>query len=188
MKTGDKFTNIDYNLRKFRNDDIDTITKYANNQNIAKWLTKEFPSPYSKKDAENFINITSKKEFMKVFAIEVNGEAAGSISLSCNSKNEKNIIFNSNKNIKKAEIGYWLAEKYWNNGITTSAIKEIIEYGFNNYKIECIYATPFENNIISQKILSKAGFNTDSKIKKIIKNNESYDVIIYSIKNDSNNL
>lgn len=42
-------SNINYKLRKFNKRDINSISKYANNENIAKWLTDEFPNPYSKK-------------------------------------------------------------------------------------------------------------------------------------------
>jgi len=175
--------NTNYKLRKFNEKDINSIAEYANNENIAKWLTDEFPSPYSKKDAEIFINITSTESSMKVFAIEVDGEAAGSIALTLNQINDQNSL-NIYKNIKTAELGYWLGEKHWNKGIITSAIKDIVKYGFNNYEINCIYATPFENNITSQKVLKKAGFKTDSKVKIINKKNKNYKVIIYSIKRE----
>ncbi|WP_225370616.1 GNAT family N-acetyltransferase [Methanobrevibacter arboriphilus] len=110
-----------------------------------------------KKDAENFINIASKEKFMKVFAIEVDNEAVGSIALNFSQINDKN-NYNNYENIETAELGYWLAEKHWNKGIITLAIKDIVEYGFNDYEINCIYATPFKDNIASQKVLKKSRF------------------------------
>lgn len=176
-------SNINYKLREFNKNDINSIAKYANNENIAKWLTDEFPNPYSKKDAENFIDIASKEKFMKVFAIEVANEAVGSIALNFSQINDKN-NYNNYENLKTAELGYWLAEKYWNKGIITLAIKDIVEYGFNNYEINCIYATPFKENIASQKVLKKTGFKTDSKLKTINKKNKNYEVIIYTMQNN----
>ena len=181
---------IEYKLRKFEKTDANSITKYANNKNIAKWLTKEFPHPYDKKDAESFIHIVSKIEPNIVFTIEVNGEAAGSISVTPQNnvniwKNNPNIeVQDTEINIcnKQAELGYWLAEDYWNKGIMTLAIKEIVEYGFKTFDINCIFATPFINNLASQKVLKKAGFKSDKKVLKIIKSNEPYEVYAFSIK------
>jgi len=192
-------TKIEYKLRKFRKTDAESIAKYANNKNIAKWLTSEFPHPYSKEDAESFVNMVSKEDSGTIFTIEINGEAAGSIAViprnsdKNNNKNSKNNSENTVTNTqiqdipinicnKQAELGYWLAEKYWNNGIMTSAIKEMVEYGLKTFDIDCVFATPFVKNLVSQKVLKKVGFETDSKPMKIIKNNEIYEVFIFSIR------
>jgi RimJ/RimL family protein N-acetyltransferase len=171
-----------YKLRKFTPKDVNSITKYANNINIAKWLTKEFPYPYYKNHAEFFIKTISNEDPTLTFAIEIDGEAVGSIAITPQKKNNENE--SENKLIpvcdKQAEVGYWLAEKYWKKGIITAAIKEITNYGFKTFDIDCIFATPFIENMPSQKVLKKAGFVTDSKIRKITKNNESYEVFIFS--------
>lgn len=199
---------MQYNLRRFQKKDVDSITKYANNKNIAKWLTNEFPYPYSKEDAEFFINMVSKEDPNFAFAIEINEEAVGSIAITPESDNNKNNInnnFDSDNNIinenkenltqndqlqetkinicdKQAELGYWLAEKYWNKGIMTSAIKKMVDHGFKTFDINCIFATPFVKNTASQKVLKKVGFSSDGKSRKIIKNNETYEVFIFLIK------
>jgi len=172
---------IEYKLRKFKESDADSIAKYANNPNIAKWLTNEFPHPYSKEEAERFINIVLN-ENMDVFTIEVNKEAAGSIGVfPQGEREEKTNDTTISICDKQAELGYWLAEKYWNKGIMTSAIKDMVNYGFETFDIDCIFATPFKENIVSQKVLKKVGFKTDSKVRKIIKSNEIYEVLIFSI-------
>lgn len=186
---------MEYRLRKFNEKDVNNITKYANNKNIAKWLTNEFPHPYSEEDAETFINIVSNENPIKTFTIEVRGEACGAISVNPIEPPIKEIKEKINKktnkqtqdtiiNIcdKQAELGYWLAEKYWNLGIISSAIKKMVEYGFETFDIDCIFATPFLKNKASAKVLKKAGFKTDFKKRKIIKNNEIYEVIIFSTK------
>lgn len=173
---------MQYKLRKFEDTDVDSIAKYANNQNIAKWLTNEFPHPYSKADAEFFIDIVSKEDPTVVFTIEINGEAVGSIAVTPQTNSPENTqIQDTQMNIcdKQAELGYWLAEKYWNNGIMTSAIKEMVDYGFKTFDIDCIYATPFKKNTASQKVLKKVGFFSDGKSIEIIKNNETYEVFIF---------
>ena len=151
--------------------DVDSLVKYANNHNVVKFLTSEFPHPYYKKDAEAFISSISNDNPTKIFAIEIEGEAAGTIAISPQPE------FNN----KKGELGYWIAEKYWNNGIVTSAIKKMLDYGFNTFNIDEIYATPFIENKASQRVLIKSGFKLESNSKvTIIKNNEAYDVFVFS--------
>ncbi|WP_394802161.1 GNAT family N-acetyltransferase [Pontibacter ruber] len=52
-----------------------------------------------------------------ILAIEVNGEAAGGIGL-----HPQPDIYRKN-----AELGYWLAEPYWGNGIISRAIPQMVE-------------------------------------------------------------
>ena len=42
-------------LRQYRLEDIDDVVEGLNNLNVTKWLAGA-PYPYTKKDAENFIN------------------------------------------------------------------------------------------------------------------------------------
>lgn len=41
-----------FKLRAWQLSDIDSLAKHANNSNIAKWLTDQFPYPYDKQAAE----------------------------------------------------------------------------------------------------------------------------------------
>ena len=163
---------ISFKLRKFRKSDVDSLVKHANNYNVAKYLTNEFPHPYYKKDAEPFIAFVSSQIPTQVFAIEIEGEAAGSIAVTPQKEIDR----------KEGELGYWISEKYWNHGIATSAIKKMVEYGFKTFDIDRIFATPFIENKASQRVLIKSGFTQESSSKvTIIKNNEAYDVFIFSI-------
>ena len=161
---------ISYVLRKFRKSDVDHLVKHANNYNVSKYLTSEFPYPYYKEDAESFIEYVSNDNPTKVFAIEIEGEVAGSIAVTPQIE----------PNNEDGELGYWLAEKYWNNGIATSAIRKMVDYGFETFDIRKIYATPFIENKASQRVLIKSGFKLESDSKvTIVKNNEEYDVFVF---------
>jgi RimJ/RimL family protein N-acetyltransferase len=108
---------------------------------------------------------------LKVFAIEVKGEAVGSIG----------IFPQTDIHEKNAEMGYWLAEEYWGQRIMTKAIQEIVAYGFRTFDIVRIFARPFSTNLNSQRVLEKAGFTFDAKLKKaLFKNGEFMDEIIYA--------
>ncbi len=164
---------MEFQLRQWEKSDIKGIVKYADNINIARYLTDQFPHPYTQKDAEIYISSLLEENPVKVFAIDINGEAVGSIG----------IFPQSDIHRKNAEIGYWLAEEYWGKGIISEAIKRITDYGFNTFDITRIFARPFNVNIGSQKALLKAGFTFEGKFEKaIFKNGEYYDELYFSIR------
>ena len=37
------------------------------------------------------------------------------------------------KRFNRAELGYWIAKEYWNQGYCTEASKAILKYGFMNW-------------------------------------------------------
>lgn len=160
-----------YKLRDWVITDLENLVKHANNYNIAKWLTDAFPYPYMENDGKAFIEMVLNNTHSKVFAIDVNGEAVGSIG----------IFPQSDIHAKSAEIGYWLSEEYWGNGIISRAVQEIVDYGFRTYDIIRIYARPFSTNKGSQRALEKAGFILEARLKKALyKNGEYMDELIYS--------
>jgi len=74
--------NQDFILRPFKITDKKALAKHANNKKIADNLRDRFPNPYTEEDAERFINfVLSDNDPVKTFVIEINGEAAGVISL-----------------------------------------------------------------------------------------------------------
>lgn len=162
---------MDLKLRKWNKTDLNSLVKYANNQNVAKWLTNQFPHPYTKEDGESYLSMIENDNPIKVFAIEVNGEAVGSIG----------IFPQADIHEKNAEMGYWLAEEYWGQGIMPKAIQEIVEYGFRTFDIVRIFARPFSTNIKSRRVLEKAGFVFEARLKNaLFKNGEFIDEIIYA--------
>jgi RimJ/RimL family protein N-acetyltransferase len=161
---------MDMKLRKWNDADLDNLVKYANNSNIAKWMTNGFPHPYTHDDGKNFLSMIANDNPTKVFAIEVNGEVVGSIG----------IFPQTDVHEKNAEMGYWLAEKYWGQGIISKAIENVVEYGFRTFDIVRIFARPFSTNLNSHRVLEKAGFTFEARLKKaLFKNGEFMDEIIY---------
>jgi [ribosomal protein S5]-alanine N-acetyltransferase len=160
-------------LRPWKTSDTESLVRYANNTRIASFMTDQFPHPYTNDKALSFIRNAMMHKPVQIFAIEVEGEAAGGIGLHPQNDIQR----------KNAELGYWLAEKHWNKGIVTNAVKEMIEYGFSKFDINRIFARPFGNNIASQKVLEKAGFRLEARIEKgFYKNGEYLDELIYAIR------
>ena len=164
---------MDFKLRPWSMDDKESLAKYANNWEIAKNLTDKFPHPYTLDNAEAFINMATSPDPLHILTIDVKGEACGGIGL-----HPQQDIFHKN-----AEMGYWLAQPFWGNGIMTKAIAQMVEYGFENFDINRIFARPFGSNIGSQKILEKNGFILEAKFEKTILKKGTYeDELVYAIR------
>jgi ribosomal-protein-alanine N-acetyltransferase len=58
---------------------------------------------------------------------------------------------------KSIEIGYRLNLKYWGAGIATELTKALIAYGFNEAGLKEICAVTHPDNVVSQRVLEKAG-------------------------------
>jgi len=162
---------MDIKLRKWNEADLNSLVKYANNWNVAKWLTNGFPHPYTQEDGKAYLSMIANDNPTKVFAIEVNEDAVGSIG----------IFPQSDLHEKSAEMGYWLAEEFWGQGIMPKAIQEIVEYGFRTFDIVRIFARPFSTNLKSQRVLEKVGFKLEARLEKaLFKNGEFMDELIYT--------
>lgn len=164
-----------FKLRTWQLTDLDSLVGHANNKKIAAFLTDAFPHPYTKETGEKFIAYAQSTQPTTLFVIDIDGKACGGIGLHPQTDIQR---FN-------AELGYWLAEPFWNQGIMTLAIQEIVRYGFTHLPINRIFARPFGTNIASQKVLEKAGFTLEARFEKtLIKNNVWQDELIYAVRKD----
>ncbi len=161
-------------LRPWELDDLDDLVKYANNYKIARNLSNKFPYPYTKEDGRNFLSFASDNSTDHIFAIILDNVPCGGIGLHPQSDIQ----------CKNAELGYWLAEPFWSNGIMSKAIQQIIEYGFANLlQIDRIFARSFGSNLASQKVLEKTGFILEAKFEKTLyKFGEYEDELIYALR------
>jgi RimJ/RimL family protein N-acetyltransferase len=158
-------------LRTFSLKDAQSLAQQANNKNVADYLRDVFPHPYTIKDACFYIENVASDLRSLILAIEVDGKAVGSIG----------ILPKTDVYRKSAELGYWLGEQYWGQGIMSEAVKAITEYGFKNYNLHRIYADVFENNPGSKRVLEKAGYRHEAIHRKaVIKNGVIMDEYVYA--------
>jgi len=149
-------------LRPLHYNDRENLAHLANNKKIWKVLRDVFPHPYTLKDAEGFIDLVKNHESMVTFAIEYDHEFAGVISL----------ILQQDVYRKSAETGYWIGEPFWGKGIATSALGLITEYGFKELKLNRIFASVFEGNTASCRVLEKCGYKLEGTFQKAVFKNK----------------
>ncbi len=167
---------VAFELRPWRSSDLPILVKNANDPDIARWMTDSFPHPFTIQAGEAFLSrvIPQHGGPAMVLAIDVDGEASGSIGIF-----PQQDIFHRN-----AELGYWLAKKFWGRGIITAAIGHMVDHGFDNFpEIERIFARPFGSNHPSQRALEKNGFLLEAKFHgTIFKNGRTEDELVYAIR------
>ncbi len=140
-------------LRDIGKGDETAITKYANSLNISQF-TQLIPYPYTKEDANWFVNHciieqqkTPRTSYELAITLKPNDELIGVMGLT------RIDLFS-----EVGTIGYWLAEDFWRQGITTQAAKKIIEFGFNELKLRRINIQAYTLNLPSNNLIKKLGF------------------------------
>ncbi len=93
-----------------------------------------------------------------VFAIvpRLSGRPVGCVGLN----REPKIL---RKGPKDAEIGYWVGQRYWNQGFATEALDEVIRFAFEDKGIPKIWCQCFEDNVQSRRVQEKCGFRFDHR-------------------------
>ena len=166
--------NIKITLRKMQEKDANDLFQYYNNENVYQYL--DWNGPKSVEDAERIIKIWNKgfeEGWILRFAI---AEKATNIIIGT--------IFLNNFEGRRAEIGYELSESYWNKGIMSEAIKEILHLSFNQLAITRVQAFVCEENIASKHLLEKFNFHKEGYLRQYechTASGKCKDMYIYSL-------
>lgn len=165
---------MSFSLEKWDERFVDDVAHYANNEKIACWLRDAFPYPYMHADAEGYVLACAADDEVAQLcrAVVINGHAVGGVGVFV----ERDVYR------KSAELGYWLAEEYWGQGVMTAAVRLLCAEAFDKFDIVRIHAEPFAGNAGSRRVLEKAGFALEGvKRQSVWKNGELQDSCIYAL-------
>ena len=158
-------------VRSWKLSDADALVRHANNRNIWLNLRDAFPHPYSKRDARAFLKMVTERKPETMFAIAVGAEAVGGIGF----------VLHPDVERVSAEIGYWLAEPFWGRGIVTEALATVTAHAIEMHGLTRIYAVPFAWNAASCRVLEKAGYVLEGRLRKsAIKDGKLTDQLQYA--------
>lgn len=158
-------------LREWRRGDEPSLVRHANNRNIWLNVRDSFPYPYRQSDARAWIRLAGTEGLNQVFAIDVEGFAAGAIGV-----RPREDVY-----ALTAELGYWLGEEFWNRGIVTEAVGAVTTYAFETLGVVRVYAEVFEWNPASMRVLEKAGFVKEAVLRKSArKDRQIIDQVLYA--------
>ena len=163
-----------YELRKWRLSDAKELAAALNNKRILNNLRDGLPFPYTERDAAEYITAMRSADENDTFAYAITAEdhVIGSIGA----------FRQGNIHRQTAELGYYLAEEYWGQGVMSGAIRQLCDIIFQTTDILRIYAEPFSYNAGSRRALEKAGFRYEGLMKSnAVKNGKVVDMALYSL-------
>jgi ribosomal-protein-alanine N-acetyltransferase len=161
-------------LRPFRLDDASEVQRLAGNPKIAA-TTATIPHPYLDGMAEEWISIHGER-----FATGI------AVDWAIELKTKKNLIGCVSLSISRAhrhaEIGYWIAEDYWNQGYCTEAATEAIRYAFSDLNLNKIVARHMAENPSSGQVMRKVGMQKEGVLRQdFFRQGKFVDMAIYGL-------
>ncbi|MFC2129460.1 GNAT family N-acetyltransferase [Bacteroidota bacterium] len=142
-------------LRKLDNSDIEKLVSMANNPAIADDMST-LPSPFQEQHALELVHKSKNKEDIVMGVIDSeSNELAGVVMLR-----------DFERQHEQAELSIWIGQEYWGKGLGTVAIIEMSRIGFEEQKLNRIYAYTMVRNIASQRILEKSGFSREGFLRE----------------------
>jgi [ribosomal protein S5]-alanine N-acetyltransferase len=159
-------------LRRWAPTDPDSLVRLADNRQIWINLKDRFPNPYTRADADGWIaHCEAEAGTPTQFAIDLDGLAIGGIGIEPLSDVHR----------LTADVGYWIGEPYWGNGIATAALTEMTRYAFAEFPLERIQALVFEWNPASRRVLEKAGYALEAQLARyVVKDGRLGDAYLYA--------
>ena len=146
--------------------DIPAIIEYAGHEKVAA-TTQNMPHPYAEKDAIFWLNMAKEgleTQTNYIFGIRLKegNEFIGGIG----------IVVNQASN--RGEMGYWIGVPFWNKGYATEATKLVLQFGFEQLKLNKIFAVHLIGNESSGKVMTKNGMIKEGELKEHYKKGEEY--------------
>ena len=158
-------------VRPWAEGDAESLHHHANNRRVSMHLRDRFPYPYELEHAKMFLAWLRQQPTPTVWAIEVDGEAAGGIGVELHQDVER----------VSAEVGYWLGETVWGRGIATDALRGVTDEAFKRFDLTRIYALPFADHTASVRVLEKAGYVLEGRLRQsAIKDGKIRDQFLYA--------
>jgi len=158
-------------LRSWQLSDLETLVKHANNRNVWLNVRDHFPHPYTRAAGEDWLLHATQQDPESNFAIDVDGNAVGGIG----------VMLQHDVAYRSGEVGYWLGEEYWGRGITTDALRAITDFALDKFHLCRIYALVFEWNLASCRVLEKAGYTLEARLRKsATKNGQTIEQLLFA--------
>ena len=145
-------------LRKIGYEDAEFILQHFGDEDVCRYLVDN--EPITTIEGANEIITWSHSDQMNptnnrwLIVLRENNKAIGTIGYH---------RLDRNNNI--AEIGYDLSKSYWNYGIMSEAMKEVLKFGFEKMKLNRIQAFVHVDNAASYHVLRKQGFYAEGIIR-----------------------
>jgi [ribosomal protein S5]-alanine N-acetyltransferase len=161
-----------YVLREWRSGDAPSMAQHLNNPNIGRNMADWYPTTgYTLPMAQDWCNGGAAAFGGNNWAITFQDQAIGSCGVhpqtgfdACN-----------------AEIGYWLSEQHWGQGVGTAVVRFLAVHAFAQPHITRVYAPIHAHNAASQRVCEKAGFVREGlRRMSVMKWGQAIDTVVWA--------
>lgn len=135
-------------------DDAATVQRLCGNLAVARMLAA-VPHPYPDGLAETWIDghaAQRAKGTDYIFGIRLGGDLIGVIAIE------------QRATLDGFELGYWLGEPWWGQGLATEAVQRVVAFARDDLALERLISGCFEDNPASGRVLEKCGFRYDGDV------------------------
>jgi ribosomal-protein-alanine N-acetyltransferase len=161
-------------LRRLELSDAGCVQGLANDRDIAAKVTP-MPHPYTRQNALDWIMLTqsamnARTSYAFGIVLKPNRALIGSIEIGNEVRNAR------------GELGYWLGKAYWGQGYMTEAARRILQFAFEDLRLNRVYATHHANNLASGRVMQKIGMICEGTLRgHVIKWGQPVDLVMYSV-------
>lgn len=137
-------------LRPWRSDDAECLYRYASDPEVgprAGW-----PPHKSVEESRTIIDAVFSNEYMWAITLRGNDEPIGCVGYLPAE------ICNLDIASDEVEVGYWVARPFWNRGICTEALREVVRHCFEDKHFSALWGDCFLDNPASAKVMLHLGF------------------------------
>ena len=137
-------------LRPWRESDLNDFYEYASVDGVgqmAGW------NPHRNVEESKMI-LGKFIKHKKTFALEYKGKVIGSLGIE--EYSEEN--YPELDTLQGREIGYVLSKAYWGQGLMPEAVKAVIDWLFDEIRLDFIIVGHFDRNAQSKRVVEKCGF------------------------------
>lgn len=159
-------------LRAWRSSDLESLLRNADDEQVSRGVSDRFPWPYARADGEAFLaGRVIDFEAGPAFAIELDGEAAGSIGARPGQGERRH----------SAEFGYWLGREHWGRGLMTRVVAAFAPWAMRELRLYRLQASVLDFNRGSARVLEKNGFVEEGLQRKaVFKRGRVHDLRVFA--------
>lgn len=144
-------------LRPLQHSDLDDLFEYAQDSDVYKMgMWQPYDSlEEARKHLDELLTFYMKGLMWWAIEYKADRKMIGRIELTDIDRDDKH-----------AEISYALNKRYWRQGIMSEAMDCIINYAFDEMKLNRLYARTLTDNESSCKLLEKFGFQREGQLRE----------------------
>ncbi len=138
-------------LRRWRENDAEALYKYASDGRVSEMALwpRHTSVDMSREVIKDFFQ---PNPFTLAMVLKETNEPIGCIGLVPAGAEHYKPFAN------EREVGYWIGFQYWGKGLTSEALKSMIEFCRNNIRLDSLLITTDAANKASQRVAEKCGF------------------------------